>query len=81
MAVPEWVVREAAPHEDYTIELVFADGQHRVFDAAPLLEESFYKPLRQLPRFLSARVECGTVVWDDVLDIAPETLYERSRVA
>lgn len=81
MPVPKWVVREAIPHDDYTIDLVFADGQHKVYDATPLLEESFYSSLRQLPRFLAARVECGTVVWDDDVDIAPEGLYEDSVAA
>ena len=81
MATPRWVVREATAHSDYTIDLVFADGQHKRFDASPLLEESFFAPLKQLPRFLAARVECGTVVWGDDIDIAPESLYEQSVAA
>lgn len=81
MSMPKWVVREAKAHSDYTIDLVFADGQHKVFDASSLLEDSFFAPLKQVPRFLSARVECGTVVWGEDIDIAPESLYERSVAA
>lgn len=81
MSVPKWSVIKATPNRDYTIDLVFADGQRKVFDATPLFDESFYAPLRKLPLFLAARVECGTVVWGDDLDIAPENLYEQSTVA
>lgn len=28
---------------------------------------------------MKAKVECGTVVWSDEIDIAPEHLYEYSR--
>lgn len=76
MAQPKWVVKEARPQEDYKIQLVFADGLTGCFDALPLLDEAFYSPLRSLPLFLSGHVECGTVVWGNEVDIAPELLYE-----
>lgn len=79
MKQPDWVVVEALPREDYAIDLLFADGQRRAYDAAPLLDEPFYSPLSSLPFFMTASVECGTVVWGDELDIAPEALYYHSR--
>lgn len=81
MSVPKWTVLKATPNRDYTVDLVFADGQHKIFDATSLLDEPFYAPLKKLQLFLTARAECGTVIWDDDLDIAPENLYERSTAA
>jgi len=78
MKQPNWVVLEAIPKGDYTIDLLFADGQRRVYDATSLLDEPYFSPLSSLPFFLTASVECGTVVWGDELDIAPETLYRES---
>lgn len=78
MSKPKWTVKEAVPQKDYTIDLVFADGQHKVYDAAPLLEMEVFAPLKSLSLFLAAKIECGTVVWSDELDIAPEHLYEKS---
>ena len=78
MNQPDWVVIEASPKENYTIEILFADGQRKIFDASPLLAEPFYSPLASLPLFMTASAECGTVVWGDELDIAPETLYHQS---
>ena len=60
-------------------DLVFADGMRGVFDLRPLLADRYYAPLSQLPLFMTARAECGTVVWDEDRDIAPELLYENCR--
>lgn len=78
MKTPAWVVKEVTPKENYTLLLTFADGGRKVYDARPLLEKPIYAQLKSLPFFLSARVECGTVVWNDDVDIAPEHLYEQS---
>ena len=71
------MVLEAVPHENHTIDLSFADGKQGVFDMSPLLEDAYYAPLAASPLFMTGRVECGTVVWANDMDIAPELLYER----
>ena len=78
MREPKWVVKNAKPKSDYTIELEFTDGVRRVFDASPLLKEPFFARLKELPFLLMARAEYGTVVWTEEIDIAPERLYEAS---
>lgn len=77
MSKPKWVVVEATPRRDFSLELQFADGKRGVFDMSPLLEESYYRPLSAPTVFMTAHIECGTVVWDNDMDIAPELLYER----
>lgn len=79
MNTPSWVVKDVHPDKDYTLLLSFADGSKKVFDARPLLDKDIYARLKDLPFFLKAKVECGTVVWDDETDIAPEYLYDCSR--
>ena len=69
-----WV--EAKP--DYTLFLTFEDGEKRVFDMAPLMDKKPFVKLRGSPLFTKASVEYGTVVWPGNIDIAPETLYDRS---
>ena len=78
MAEPKWVVKKASPNPDYTIDLEFADGQQRVFDASYLLEVPIFAPLKSIPFFMMARVKYGTVIWTEDIDIAPERLYEAS---
>ena len=78
MRLPEWTVVNVTARNDYSLLLTFQNGERRVYDARPLLLKPIYSRLRSLPFFLSARAECGTVVWSDDCDIAPEHLYECS---
>ena len=79
MKIPEWVVKEVHPNDDYTLLLTFADGERKIYDARPLLKKNMYSQLNSLPFFLSAKAEYDTVVWSDDIDIAPEHLYDCSR--
>ena len=78
MKTPNWVVITAQANPDYTIDITFADGSQKKYDAHQLLEKPIYADLINPGIFLSAKAECGTVVWNDDLDIAPEHLYEYS---
>lgn len=79
MAQPKWVVLKAVPHENYTIELSFTDGTQGTFDMAPLLKEDYYASLAAIPIFMTGHAECGTVVWENDMDIAPKHLYDNCR--
>ncbi len=65
---------------DYTLWLEFENGEQRVFDMTPYLDRAPYSAL-QGPLFAQATVAHGTVAWPGNIDIAPETLYDRSRPA
>ena len=81
MNTPKWVVKEVEPKDDYTLLLTFADGTKKIYNAHPLLDKPIFSDLKNIVFFLYAKVECGTVVWNDDIDIAPEYLYEYSQPA
>ena len=58
--------------DDYTLDLVFENGEKRIFDMKPFVK------LLNSPLFFKASVQYGTVVWPGNIDIAPETLWNRS---
>lgn len=72
------VVRVVAK-PDYTLLLEFENGEQRVFDMAPLMDRKPFVQLKGSPLFMKASVDYGTVVWPGNIDIAPETLYDRSQ--
>lgn len=80
MKTPVWSVKAAQPRNDYTILLKFADGTKRIYDAKQLLDDSLYARLNDLDFFMKAHAKYGSVVWTDNLDIAPEHLYECSKI-
>jgi len=73
----EAVIRVVA-HDDFKLELWFNTGEHRLFDARPYLDKGVFKSLQNIERFKQAFVSLDTVCWPGNLDIAPETLYDRS---
>ena len=79
MSAPKWQVIKVKPSSDFKLTLKFADGKTGIFDFNPFLKCDYYASLGNLPLFMTARIECGTVVWGDDLDIAPELLYENAK--
>ncbi len=64
--------------DDYTMELIFENGEKRIFDMTPFLNKKPFVKLRNSPLFFKATVQYGTVVWPGNIDIAPETLWSLS---
>ena len=50
----------------------------KMFDMTYLMDKRPFVRLKGSPLFLAARVDYGTVCWPGNIDIAPETLYDRS---
>ncbi len=73
----ESVIR-VVPRNDFSLELWFDTGDHRLFDAMPYLNRGVFVRLQDISLFKQAFVALGTVCWPGDIDIAPETLYDRS---
>ena len=60
-----------------SLRLSFNDGATKVVDVAPLLEGPVFEPLRDPEYFAQVSLDsvCGTVVWPNGADFAPEALY------
>ncbi len=58
--------------------LTFNSGERRCFDMRPYLRYSVFRRLENPAFFALVRVDYGTATWPGEIDIAPETLYERS---
>ena len=63
---------------EFQLELEYKNGERRTFDMRPLLAIKPWICLAAPVVFEKVRVDYGTVVWPGEIDIAPETLYDRS---
>lgn len=63
---------------DYRLLLEFENGEWRMFDMSPYMDKKPFNRLKNASLFYGAHVDYGTVVWPGEIDIAPETLYDRS---
>lgn len=78
---PKWVVVGVTPRDDYTIIVDFIDGSKKSYDMKPTISKfDAFKKLQDINEFKKAFVDRDTVAWDEMLDIAPETLYDRGVV-
>ena len=72
-------VTHVVARDDLHLELTFNTGEQRLFDARPYLSRGVFTRLQDLAIFKQAFVALDTVCWPGDIDIAPETLYDRSR--
>ena len=62
----------------HSLRLSFNDGTAKQVNLMPLLEGPIFEPLRDPAYFASMTLDstCGTVVWPNGADFAPESLHE-----
>ena len=63
---------------DHRLRVEFDDHTHKTVDLSPLLEGPVFEPLHDPKYFARVVVDpvCGTVVWPNGADFAPEALYD-----
>lgn len=64
-----------SPHK---LLLTFANEEERIFDFSTYLSYPVYHSLQNESFCYKATVVNGTVVWDDIVDFDPDTLYLES---
>ena len=63
---------------DYRLLLGFANGEQRVFDVKPYLDNGVFAALKDVSVFRSVRVNFDTIEWANGADLCPEVLHELS---
>jgi hypothetical protein len=71
-------VQEAQVCGPHSLQLTFNDGTTKRVDIQSLLEGPVFEPLRDPAYFCRVTLDpaCGTVVWPNGADFAPEALRE-----
>ena len=70
--------KEIKPLQDYTLEILFSNNERKKFDVKPYLNRGIFKSLEDSKLFQTAHADHGTVVWNNGLDLCPDTLYMES---
>lgn len=62
----------------HALRIAFNDGTEKAVHVRPLLEGPVFEPLRDPAYFARVEIDpvCGTVVWPNGADLAPEALHE-----
>jgi len=70
-----WTVKSVEPLDNYWLFLTFEDKEERYFDMKPLLDTGVFRALKDPEIFRTVKVAFDSIVWNNDIDIAPETLY------
>jgi hypothetical protein len=75
-------INAAEVRDDHRLYLRFNDGTEKVVDLSPILNGPIFEPLRDPEYFSRMELDpiCGTVVWPNGADFAPEALLDLSAV-
>ena len=68
-------VKTIAPQNDFMLDIIFENGERRVFDLKPYLLKGVFTRLQNPALFRAARVVAGSVEWPGELDLSYDTLY------
>ena len=72
-------VKNVHPNPDYTLTIVFNNGEKKKFDVKPYLDKGVFTELKDLKKFNSVRPFLGSVEWSGGHDFCPDTLYRESK--
>jgi hypothetical protein len=72
-------VKEVNPRDDYTLSLVFENGEKGILDMKPLLGFGVFSRIRDLDNFKRVRVAFDTIEWDCGVDLDPEYIYAKCK--
>ena len=62
--------------DDYKVAVTFDTGDTGIFDCIRYLSKPYWKPLNDKAFFKQVRVDYGTLVWPNEIDIGPEDVWE-----
>ncbi|WP_372949206.1 DUF2442 domain-containing protein [Mariniphaga sp.] len=71
-------LRDVKPSSEYTLLLVFNNGETRKLDMKPYLELELYRELKNKKIFNTVKKSFDTIQWDNEADFDPDILYEKS---
>lgn len=65
--------------DNYQLLLRFTNDEEKIFDMAPYINKGVFNALKNVDLFKKAHINWGTVVWNEDIDMSPDTLYLESK--
>ena len=68
-------VKDVKPNPDYTLTILFANDEVRIFDVKPYLQLGIFRELQDMVVFHSVKPFLGSIQWQGGQDFCADTLY------
>ncbi len=73
-------VVEVKARGDFTVEILFANKERKIFDVKPYLDKGIFRELKNKDVFRSVKVDNGSISWIGGQDFCPDTLYIEGKI-
>jgi len=70
-------VKEVIPRDDYTLSVVFENGEEGMLDMKPMLDFGVFQMLKDYDMFKRVPVAFDTIEWECGVDLDPEFVYAK----
>ena len=70
-------VKEVFPHDDYTLTVLFDNGEKGILDMRPMLDFGVFQTLKDYDTFKRVHVAFDTIEWECGVDLDPEFVYAK----
>jgi hypothetical protein len=74
-------VTAVTPNEDFTLTLHFDNGEEGLLDMKPYLDFGVFRKIAVSVNFKRVRVAFDSIEWDAGVDLDPEFIYARCKIA
>jgi hypothetical protein len=72
-------IKKVVPHDDYTLSILFDNGEKGVLDMNSFLDFGVFRKLKDMETFKRIRVSFDTIEWDCGVDLDPEFIYTKCK--
>ncbi len=73
-------VISVACEEDYTLSVVFDNGEIGLLDMKPYLDFGVFRKIQDPSVFETVHISFDTVAWESGADLDPEFVYDKCRI-
>ena len=73
-------VAKVVANEDFTLAIVFDNGEEGILDMKPHLGFGVFQKIRDYDDFKRVRVAFDTIQWDRGVDLDPEFVYAKCKI-
>ena len=70
---------DVKPLKNYMLEVIFKNGEKKIFDVKPYLKFKHFKEVKNEKEFKKVRIAGLSIEWENGADICPYELYYNSK--
>ncbi len=71
-------ILEVEPLDEYVLRIFYENGERRVLDLKPWINNAVLKKLKDPALFAKAKISFDTIEWPNGLDLDPEFVYSHA---